>query len=393
MTLEAVFDRRNNALNALRLVFAISVILVHSFTVTGRDVPFGRAAQLLGCVGVDGFFALSGFLITASWLRNPELRGYLAARALRILPGLYVCLILTAFVIAPIGLAIQGGSGWKLLFSTAPFEYVLANSGVMVLKGDVGGTPDGVPYPGIWNPSLWTLIFELVCYLVVAALGVAGLAHRRWISPAALVLALCAALLFPPVATEAILDGTAGVGIQIVSSMARFAMMFAAGAMLYHFRDVIPARWSLVVVSVGIVLAAGCFLPDYRVVAAVPLAYAAIVSGALVRNKCLSLQTDLSYGTYIYGFPMQQLLVICGLAFLNSYVFAAVATIATLPLAALSWFLVEKHAISLKSRVLRKRSAPGPEGGADPDGISSDAHRQQSPPARETLDDDSAHAS
>lgn len=49
---------------------------------------------------------------------------YLTARALRILPGYYVCLIVTAFVIAPIGVAIQGGAALKLLFSTAPFEYV-----------------------------------------------------------------------------------------------------------------------------------------------------------------------------------------------------------------------------------------------------------------------------
>lgn len=356
MKLGAVFDGRNNALNALRLGFAASVILVHSFTVTGRDVPFGRAAQLLGCVGVDGFFALSGFLITASWLRHPQLKSYLTARILRILPGLYVCLAVTAFVIAPITVAIQGGSPSKLLFSAAPFEYVLANSGVMVLKGDVGGTPDGVPYPGIWNPSLWTLIFEVVCYLAVAALGVAGLANRRWVSASALLLALFTAVLFPPLEGEQILGGTAGVGIQIASSMARFATMFAAGALLYHFKDVIPARWSLVALSVVIVVAAGNFLYDYRLAAAVPLAYAAIVSGALVRNPRFSLRTDLSYGTYIYGFPMQQLLVVLGLASLNPYVFAGVATLATLPLAALSWFIVEKKALSLKSRVLRKQA-------------------------------------
>ena len=68
--------------------------------------------------------------------------------------------------------------------------------------------------------------------------------------------------------------------------------------------------------------------------------------------------TDLSYGTYIYAFPMQQLLVICGLVSLNPFVFAIIATIATLPLAALSWFLIEKPAQSLKSRLKPKWSAP-----------------------------------
>jgi hypothetical protein len=60
--------------------------------------------------------------------------------------------------------------------------------------------------------------------------------------------------------------------------------MFLAGALVHQFRNVIPARWSLVGVSVVIVLAAG-LLPNYRLIAAVPLAYAIIVSGALIHDK------------------------------------------------------------------------------------------------------------
>jgi peptidoglycan/LPS O-acetylase OafA/YrhL len=69
-------------------------------------------------------------------------------------------------------------------------------------------------------------------------------------------------------------------------------------------------------------------------------------------HKSLKLRTDLSYGVYIYAFPIQQLLVICGLGVMNPIVFAIIAAIATLPLAALSWVLVEKRAMSLKSRLL-----------------------------------------
>jgi peptidoglycan/LPS O-acetylase OafA/YrhL len=126
---------------------------------------------------------------------------------------------------------------------------------------------------------------------------------------------------------------------------------------MYHWRDVIPARWSLVAVSVVIVLAAG-LLPDYRVVAALPLAYAVIVSGALIHNKRLRLRTDLSYGVYIYAFPTQQVLASLGLVFLNPLVFFLISTAATLPLAALSWFLVEKRAMSLKSRLKPRSIAP-----------------------------------
>ena len=128
MKLGQVFDPRNNALNALRLGLAAEVILWHSFRVTGHDVSSKPVVQLLFSVGVDGFFALSGFLIASSWLRHPQVRDYLVARGLRILPALYVCLVVTAFVFAPISVAVQGGSPMQLLRSGAPFGYVLNNS-------------------------------------------------------------------------------------------------------------------------------------------------------------------------------------------------------------------------------------------------------------------------
>ncbi|MCV7409163.1 acyltransferase [Mycobacterium florentinum] len=347
MKLGQVFDPQSNALNALRLAMATEVILWHSFAVTGGVLPSAHARQLLFGVGVDGFFAISGFLITASWVNNPKLRDYIVARALRILPGLYVCLAVTAFVIAPIGVAIQGGAAAKLLLSSAPFEYVLKNSAVAVLQFDVGGTPTGVPFPGMWNGSLWTLIYEVLCYVGVALLGLAGLTHRRWTSAVVLVLAVCLAAYLPPMTFPGVWSNE--------QCIARFAIVFAAGALVYQWKDAIPARWSLVAASVVIVLVTG-LLPDYRLVGAIPLAYAVIVSGALIHNRYLRLPTDLSYGVYIYAFPVQQLLVICGLVHLNPFVFAVIATIATLPLAALSWFLIEKPAQSFKSR-LRKRRA------------------------------------
>jgi peptidoglycan/LPS O-acetylase OafA/YrhL len=349
MKLGQEFDPRRNALNAFRLTGAIWVILAHSFPLTGHDGPFAAGCLRVGEVWLDGFFVVSGFLVTSSWLRHPRVRDYFIARSLRILPGLWACLVVTAFVIAPIGVAIQGGSAAKLLLSSAPIEYILKNSAVWLFKTDIGGTPRGIPWSGTWDGSLWTVGWELVCYLTLAGLGVVGLLSRRWLLPAAMALALsCSALLSYPIS-----------GVPTVAQNgARFALMFLAGALLHQFRNVIPARWSLVVVSVVIVLVAASLLPDYRLTAAVPLAYAVIVSGARNHNKRFWLRTDLSYGVYIYAFPIQQLLVICGLGSMNPIAFWIIATTASLPIAALSWTLLEKPAMSLKSRLIRRRSAP-----------------------------------
>jgi peptidoglycan/LPS O-acetylase OafA/YrhL len=349
MKLAQVFDPRNNALNLFRLALAAEVMLFHSWPVTGRTPPHALL-QLLFAVGVDGFFAISGFLITASWLNDPKIRDFLTARALRILPGFYVCLIVTAFVFAPLNVAITGGSAAKLLLSTAPIEYVAKNSAVAYIQHYVGGTPVGVPFAdGGWNASLWSLIWELMCYLAVAGIGLAGLANRRWVSPVLLVLAVVGATLLPPLTFP---------GVWTIPQLAvRSAMMFAAGAVLYQWREAIPARWSLVAVNVVIVVVAAALLPDYRVVAALPLAYAVVVSAVMIHNQRLRLRTDLSYGVYIYAFPTQQLLASCGLATLNPIVFAGLSVTAIVPLAALSWFLIEKPSQSLKSRLKRKWSA------------------------------------
>ncbi|CQD06895.1 acyltransferase [Mycobacterium lentiflavum] len=350
MKLAEVFDPRCNALNLFRLGLAAEVMLFHSWPITGH-MPPRAALQLMFAVGVDGFFAISGFLITASWLRDPRVRDYLTARALRILPGLYVCLIVTAFVFAPLSVAVQGGSAAKLLQSSAPYEYVLKNATLIsVLQFDVAGTPRDIPSPGAWNASLWSLIWEVLCYITIAVIGIVGLANRRWISPALLVVAVIGAALLPPLTFPG--------AWTIPQLAARSAIMFASGAIMYQWRDVIPARWSLVAVSVIIVVAASVLLPDYRLVAALPLAYAVITAGSLLRKKRLTLRTDISYGVYIYAFPTQQLLAVLGLSFLNPMLFFVVAFLATLPLAAMSWFWVEKPAMALKSRLKRKWGAP-----------------------------------
>ncbi|MGH3725065.1 MAG: acyltransferase family protein [Mycobacterium sp.] len=346
MTLGQTFDPRNNALNAWRIALATCVILSHSWPLTGHKLPY-PTGPLLSQVGVDGFFAISGFLITSSWMRNPRPRDYFSARALRIFPGLWICLVVTAFVIAPISVAIQGGSAASLLASRKPLEYVLNNAVLNVYYIGIDGTPKDIPWPGVWNGSIWTLVFETICYIAVAALGVTGLLNRRWTIPAAFMLFLCATAYFsyPVFSLE-----------TIPQMVARFAVMFAAGALLFQYRDTLPARWSLVAICIGVLVISG-LMSNYRVIGALPLAYIVIASGALVHNRRFNLRNDLSYGMYIYAFPIQQFLAVLGLADLNPFLFFTIATAVTLPLAALSWFIVEKHAMSLKPR-LRRDAVP-----------------------------------
>ncbi len=98
------------------------------------------------------------------------------ARARRILPGLWVCLLVTAFVIAPLGV---WSAGQPSLSLGGRVGYVLGNASTWASVLSIDGGPQGIPWPGTWNGSLWSLGHEAVCYLVVAALGVFGLLRRR----------------------------------------------------------------------------------------------------------------------------------------------------------------------------------------------------------------------
>ncbi|OZE89997.1 hypothetical protein CH298_13525 [Rhodococcoides fascians] len=331
------FDRRNNSLNAVRLVMAVGVIFWHSYPLTGHDIGFAPLRQLLGEIWVDGFFAISGFLITGAWLSRPKVRHYVVNRALRILPAFYVCLIVTAVAIAPFGVFLQGGDWRGLLMSTAPLKYVASNVGVWMFQFDIGGTPQDIPYPGTWNGSLWTLGWEVLCYVGILALGILGLLRRTITIPAALVVALLSLVVSSFVEVPFLFEAGS-----------RFATMFLAGALILQFQHRIPCSWPLVAVASAIT-AGAMWLPDYRIVAALPWAYVVLSVGALVRYRPIGMQKwDVSYGVYIYAFPVQQLLVLAGLTTAHPVLFGVVATIPTVVLALLSRWAVEIPAMKLR---------------------------------------------
>ncbi|RIJ78433.1 acyltransferase [Nakamurella silvestris] len=343
-SLALVFDPRLNALNALRLALAVGVIFFHSFPLTGTPLRWWPAAQFLGNAFVDGFFALSGFLILSSWVRNPQWWAFLRARLLRILPAFYVCLAFTAFVAAPLAVVIRG-EGMPPGFPESIESFVKNNALLEMRQFDIAGTPADVPFAQAWNGSLWTLYWEFKCYLAVLVLGVLGCLKWRLTVPMIFLLTLAGSI----TARIAHIDSI------LVNNTLRFALMFSAGAVVYVFRHRIPANWGLVAVA-AVVIGWSTTAGDYRFYAALPLAYLLIVAGSLIKVPRLRLKNDLSYGMYIYAFPMQQLLATVGLASWGAVGFGIVSTLATVPLAAASWFLIERRALRYKTT----RTAPTP---------------------------------
>ena len=159
--------RRDNHLDLLRLIAASLVFYSHSFALLGRPSPRFLAWIDLGALGVYIFFIVSGYLIAASWEQDPSLPRFFARRALRIFPGLWVCVLLTLFLLGPL-LTTRGLPAYFTDWRT--WRY-LGNLGLYT-SYYLPGVFETVRYPNAVNGSIWTLPIEFLMYLVVAGAGV-----------------------------------------------------------------------------------------------------------------------------------------------------------------------------------------------------------------------------
>ena len=346
-TLERTLDSRSNALNFVRLVLASLVIFGHAADLSGVELPT-PLALMLSEVPVDGFFAISGYLIARSWQRNPQWRAFLQHRILRIGPGYLVCLLVTGIVIAPVATLLAGRSldgYWSA--SDGPLAYFLRNITLWIGQFQISGGPTGVPVPLNWDASLWTLGWEFLCYLGLGFIGALGVLTVRRAALPWLFAAIWFINLF---GSYADVTGRFTAITAKIEPMDRFALMFVAGTLLFAFQDRVPMRADVAVVSGCLVVVGIFFTRDYRLLGALPLAYLMLWLGASLPVR-LGMRNDISYGIYIYGFPVQQALVLWGIAAIGWIGFAVLGLVATIPIAALSWWLIERPSLRLKSQI------------------------------------------
>lgn len=134
----------------------------------------------------------------------------------------------------------------------------------------------------------------------------------------------------------------------------RFGLMFLAGSLIWQYQHRLPVGAPLIAFAVAVIVMAS-FLPNYRIFAALPLAYLILLCGALIRAPLLRFSNDISYGVYIYAFPLQQVLALAHAYDLGIPTYAVLTALATLPVATLSWFLVERPIMRLSKRSLALR--------------------------------------
>jgi peptidoglycan/LPS O-acetylase OafA/YrhL len=331
-------DVRTNSLNLIRLALALLVLVAHGFYLSGAGTGPSFQGENLGGWAVFGFFTISGYLITASRFANP-LGRYLVLRVARIYPAFVVCLLVTAGVFAPIAWAAEGRD-WSgfLTTPTTPPAYVLEDLALRINAYDVAGTPSAVPYPGAWNGSLWTLYFEFLCYLLVGLLVCLHIVRRH---PWLLGLAFAVSVL-----AWATVDAWAPGEYPDLVLLARLLPAFLGGALVHVAIRGRPLRTPVALAAITFAGTLVVTVDHWGAQLASPLiAYALLWLSTVLPSPPVARRHDISYGAYIYAFPVQQLLVYAGAHRLGVVGYDVLAALATAAVAVVSWRLVERPAL------------------------------------------------
>ncbi len=335
-----------NAFGLLRLLLASGVVVQHALALTGHEdwtyLGLGNRASI-GDVAVAGFFGVSGYLLYASVSRNSP-RRYLRLRFHRLFPGFWVTLLVMALVAGPLAAWMEGSiRSYRLFGGQSASTYVVNNSALVMFQHNIGGLLAHNPWPTAFDGSLWSLAPEFICYLVLLAATVAASRLRIGkVSGLLLVLTAAAAgfVLLP------VLFGSTAGQIPMLGGL---ALTFFSGSLIAERGwltrpDRRRAGALLLVASVVVALGAWTPLGPPVLAAAVVATGRSFNSGWVTR---VDAKADLSYGMYLYHFPVIQLLVLAGLG--NSVIRALLAitpvTLAiTAAVATLSWFAVEAPA-------------------------------------------------
>jgi peptidoglycan/LPS O-acetylase OafA/YrhL len=287
----------------LRIALSVSVLLWHSY-----QVSYGESAALafwnetrgtLLPIILPAFFALSGFLVSGSLFRNPDTKTFLLLRGIRIFPALSVEVILAAIVLGPI---LTSYTLARYFSDIRLYKYFLNIVGRIhyILPGVFENNPE----QNIVNSQLWTIPFELECYIVIAICSIVGLIRNRRLLLVGFVGSSVGLAIWNSLHGDSAAPA-GGVNGRVL------VLCFLAGVVIYAYRDriVLRARWASLCFVLTVVLFRVHLdqlqLPVY--LCPLLVAYMTVYVGLLNPQRSIIINAgDFSYGVYLYSFPIQQ---------------------------------------------------------------------------------------
>lgn len=340
---------RNNNFDILRLMCALLVIVSHSYAllvIYGEEPLLQGTGWLLASgIGLCGFFTISGYLILQSLVTSKNIFSYLAKRCLRIFHGLLVCLIL---VVVACSFFYTGEGNYWTQYET--YSFIWNNLSLYDLQWEIPGVFVNNPYDASIDGSLWTLAYEYSLYLCIIVLFfmrkhkgvIAGL------SILALALILTKNIFFATKLANAYYFNLS------LNLFMPFAQYFVTGMLLQNRQTFRTDKARLIIIGIC-AASAICITIIHTYVNIKPLVMLFVSALFIMLGELywkpvsdgLKRIGDMSYGTYIYAFPIQQMLI-ASIPGITPIWLMVLTSISVLPIAFASWHIVEKRALSLK---------------------------------------------
>ncbi|AFD56606.1 acyltransferase [Riemerella anatipestifer] len=339
---------RENNFDFLRLLFASSVIISHSYPLTEvRDKEILMVitnGQLdLGGFSVACFFIISGYLIYQSLERSSSIKNYIWKRVLRLYPALIVMLLLTVSVVP----FFYQGEG-SILNNTSYFTYLPRQLSLYNLQHNILGVFEDLPYKTI-NGSLWTICYEFTMYMLLVPFY---FIKSRW--RLGMLLILFFLFYFLSIFFPLFLNNRLFSKLFLFSpNFYNLGCFFSAGALLTYLTSKIngSTKWLMIIIGLVALIGSICF-EQYKPLKYFVLPFVVIligISSTPIINKVGKTIGDNSYGIYIYGWLVQQsILYIFGL---NTYYLMFFSLVISFSLGWLSWHFVEKKALEYKNLI------------------------------------------
>jgi peptidoglycan/LPS O-acetylase OafA/YrhL len=283
------------------------------------------------------FFALSGFLVAGSLTRTPQLTKFLGLRALRIYPALIADTLLAAFLLGP-ALTTLPLSDY---FRAHDLHHYMLNC-LGIIHYNLPGVFASNPSPYVINRQLWTVPYELQCYIVLSFLAFLGVFQRRYVILSLSILFQLSIFVWAVISEH----GHFNLSLGPVRGSA-LVMVFLAGVTLYALREKVILNFWLFIAAIGVTVV-GFSVPLGEYFISYPVAYMTVYLGFQnPRANFLHKLGDLSYGIYLYGFPLQQVVASVSWA-RHWYISFPLSLALSIIVAAISWNVVEKPALTLK---------------------------------------------
>jgi peptidoglycan/LPS O-acetylase OafA/YrhL len=332
-------EKRNN-FNLLRLLAATLVLISHSYDIRGireGDPLFQASAgrYSFSSVGLTIFFVISGFLVSMSLDQTKSARIFLLKRFLRIWPGLAInilfTVIATGFFITVLPLS-------DFFLNSQTIKYLLLNASTIKSTSWLPGAFHNKPV----NISLWTIPIEVRLYLILLMSSLLGIFSRKYLMLICWFLGIlfCIALVFH---------------FSFVSIIPRpiiwdssLMMFFLSGSVAYIFRQKIKFNAFICVALLLVYIFLAKVLPSLRYVLEFPFLTYSILFFANGIYVFPLLKIDLSYGIYLYSYPVQAAVQFLFGNSLNLVEFFIIITVVTVLFAIASWYFIEKKALMLK---------------------------------------------